>query len=148
MEASRENFKYKEWLDAESMHLSTMDWLNNLNFIKDEQKFFEDLIDHYVWQLVDSKNYPKSKELVDQLGKLKTNNTVLIEALNLHRNDLEVLVDGIDELEREEMFKKTHLEFEKIYTDFVSDNKELKQELFDLVKAFMKEDKKNKLLEE
>ena len=148
MNSKKDNYKYIEWMDAESMHQSTMDWLNNLRFIKDEQTFFEDLIDHYVWHLVDSKNYPKSKKIVDKLAQLKTNNTVLIEALKLHRNELEVLVDGVDELDKEEQFKQSHREFEAIYSEFMEENTQLKHRLFTLVKSFMKEDKKNRLLEE
>lgn len=148
MNSNKENYKYKEWMDADSMHEETMDWLNNLRFIKDEQTFFEVLIDHYSWQLVDSKIYPKSKRIVDKLAKLKTNNTVLIEALKLHRNELEVLLDGIDEFEKEELFKLSHKEFRNIYADFIDENTQLKQRLFTMVKSFMKEDKRNKLLEE
>ena len=55
---------YVEWLNAELMHEESVKWLSELKFIKDEEHFFEDLIKLFTLQLIDSKNFSKSKETV------------------------------------------------------------------------------------
>ena len=43
---------YVEWLSAEVMHEASRKWLSELRFIKDEQLFFDDLINSYTNHLI------------------------------------------------------------------------------------------------
>ena len=44
METTQTQVRYVEWLSPEEMHKASQSWLSELQFIKDEHLFFEDLI--------------------------------------------------------------------------------------------------------
>ncbi|NNK40881.1 MAG: hypothetical protein HKP45_09540, partial [Winogradskyella sp.] len=55
------NPKMVEWLNADEMHDASKKWLSELEFVADEQLFFDDLIKSYTLQLIDSKYFNKSQ---------------------------------------------------------------------------------------
>ena len=64
--------KYIEWFNAEEMHEASKKWTLELNFIRDEQRFFEDLIKSYTLDLLDSGKFSKTKEIILDLNKQQT----------------------------------------------------------------------------
>jgi len=94
--------KYVVWLSAETMHKSSRKWLSELMFVKDEQLFFDDLIKSYTLQLIDSKHFEESKQLVNTLSNLQKKTNMLIESVKTHETDLKIMVDGINQLKEED----------------------------------------------
>lgn len=146
MKTVNENIKYVEWLNAEEMHKASIGWISELKFIKDEQHFFEDLIKSYTLQLIDSQNFLKSKEIVETLNKLQKKNKALIKTIIIHENKLQIMVDGIDEPKKEEVYKNKHRELILNVSKYVKDYKNLKLKLFEIVKSVMKKEKQKHLL--
>lgn len=147
MKTKQNPSKYVEWLDAEHMHGASRNWLSELQFIKDEQKFLEDLIKSYTLQLIDSKNFSNSQEIVDILKKLEKRNKSLIDEVKTHENKLEIMVDGIDQIEEEEAYKQTHRELIININNYLKDYRKLKTRLFGTIKDIMKSEKQKRLLE-
>lgn len=139
--------KYVEWLSAEEMHQASRAWVSELEFIKDEQHFFEDLIKSYTLQLIDSDNFSKSKTIVETLNKLQKKNKVLLKAVKNHENKLEVMVDGIDEPEKEKEYKNIHRELIIKINNYFKAYKALKTNLFEIVKEAIKKQKQKLLLD-
>lgn len=147
MITSKINAKYIEWLGASEMHQETLNWYSELNFIKDELLFFEDLIKFYTLQLIGSDYFEKSKDLVEKLDSLNNKTNLLLKTVKTHRNSLQILVDGVNQLNKEAAYKKEHknlivnlMEFKETYNQF-------KTELFEHIKNMIKKDNQKRLLE-
>jgi L-cysteine desulfidase len=138
--------KYFEWLSASEMHQVTLNWYSELNFIKEEQFFFDDLIKSYTHQLINSNHFEASKLMVEKLDWFQKDTELLIEIVKTHRNSLQILVDGINQLDKEAAYKKEH----KLLVDKLASFKEsyalFKKSFFDFIKNIIKEDKQNRLL--
>ena len=147
MKAINTNAKYVEWLSAEIMHKNSIEWLSDLKFLNDEQLFFDDLIKSYTLQLIASKHFKESKKIIDELSKLQTKTNLLIESVKTHKNDLKIMVDGIDQPKEEEGYKNEHRAQIVEISDFVKEYRALKTELFGLIKNIKKEEKQKRLLE-
>jgi len=147
MKTKEKKLKYVEWLNAEVMHKASKKWLSELKFIKDEQEFFGDLIKTYTLQLIDTNHFEDSKKIVNKLSKLQKKNAVLIEAVKLHENELEVMIDGIDHFEEEESYKNKHRDFISVFSKYIKKYRALKSQLFDLIKTILKEEKQKRLLQ-
>jgi hypothetical protein len=139
--------KYVEWLSAEELHEASKEWLSELNFIKDEHLFFEELVTQFTSQLIAFGNFSDSKEIVDAINRSQKQNNTLIEAVKIHENELKIMVDGIDQLEEEKAYTKEHSDLIIAITKFLKEYKSLKTQLFDIIKNIKKEDKNRHLLD-
>ena len=147
METKQTQTRYVEWLGADEMHMASKEWLSELKFIKDEHLFFEDLIKSHTLQLIDPEKFSNNKEIIDAINRSQKKNNLLIEAVKVHENDLNIMVDGINQLIEEQAYKKEHKgliteisEFKKYYQD-------LKTQLFEIIKRIKKQEKQRRLLD-
>lgn len=138
--------KVVEWFSADRMHDMSKNWLSDLNFIKDEQVFLEELITDYTKKIIDSKNLERAQTATTALYRTKRGNQKLINDLIDHEQQLRLMVDGKDEIEKETKYKEEHREFTSTVSAFYNDYKAVKFEIFNLVKAIMKADKNQHLI--
>ncbi|MBQ0786469.1 MAG: hypothetical protein KBT69_03150 [Oceanihabitans sp.] len=138
--------KYLELMNATEMHEASKKWYSELNFIKDEQLFFDDLVTTYTLQLLDKKEFANNKEIVDVLNRSQKRNDELLNIVKTHINDLEVLVDNIKQPKEEVGYKKEHKELVKVISEFFIDYKSLKMQLFEIFKEILKEEKQIRLM--
>lgn len=146
MNVSLTNIKYIEWLSAEDMHADSLKWLSELEFIKDEQHFFNDLIASNMFELIDAKAFSKNKKIVEKLGELIAGTDTLIKAIKIHEGNLKIMVDGIDELAKESRYKDEHRTLAKKINQHSNLYKTIKTELFETMKAILKRKKLSKQL--
>ena len=138
--------KMVEWYGADRMHEMSKTWLSDLNFIKDEQVFLEELITDYTQLIIDDEVLVRAQDAATALLRTERGNEKLITALVAHEKDLELMVDGKNELDKEEKYKADHLAFITQVSSFFYDYKAVKSEIFNLVKTLMKRDKQDHLL--
>lgn len=138
---------YVEWLNAEEMHEHAQQWLSELEFANDEFRFLEDLIKTYTLQLIDSKQFSDNKEIIDAINRSEKRNHLLLEAIKVHSNELEIMVDGKDQPKDEESYKKRHRELILRVSEFLKDYKSLKTQLFSVVQNILKKEKQRLLLD-
>ena len=138
--------RYIEWIDPEEMHRITLLWLSELKFMKDEQFFLNDLIKHYTVQLVDSKIFGKSKEIVSALADLEKEGISLMKKMQAHENKLEIMIDDVAQLEQEKAYRDTHRELTGTMDHYKEDYREIKTGLFKLVSGVLKKEKQKRLL--
>jgi len=139
--------KYIEWLSTDEMHQASKKWYSELCFIKDEQLFFDDLIKTYTLQLLEEKKFASNRKVVDALYLSQKRNDELLEIIKTHRNELEILVDGINQPKEEAIYKKEHKELVFIMSEFFIDYQNLKTKLFKLFKAILKAEKDSHLID-
>lgn len=140
--------KYAEWISAEQMHEDSKEWLSELLFIKDEHLFFDDLIKSFTLQLLEPEKFSDNIEIIDILNKSEKRNNLLIEAIRVHENDLQIIVDGVNQLNEEKVYKKSHQGLLIKIREFENEYRNLKTQLFEIIKNIKKEDKRNRLLED
>lgn len=138
---------YRVWLNSENMHESSLKWMSELEFAKDEQLFFNDLIKSYTLQLIDSKHFEEGKKMSERISKIHDEINALLEAVQCHENGLEIMVDGLDQYEEEQAYRDEHRELIEKINAFTKKYQTLKKELFLLVKGAIKEGKQKRLLE-
>ena len=147
MKTKQINPTYQVWMNWETMHSQSIEWLSELRFMKDEEMFFDDLVKSYTLQLIDSKHFKKSKEIVEKLAELEKETADLIAIIVKHEIDLKIMVDGIDQLEKEEAYKRAHGGLVIIVNELLEKYRGVKKQLFKLIKGIMKEGKQKRLLQ-
>jgi hypothetical protein len=139
--------RYVEWLNAEEIHTESKNLLSELEFIKDEHLFFEDLIKSYTLQMIKPEKFSHNKEIIDAINRSQKKNNLLIEAIKVHENELKIIVDGINQPKEEDAYKKSHRQLIIETNDFFKNYRVLKTQLFDIVKRIKKEDKAERLID-
>jgi hypothetical protein len=139
--------KYQAWLSSETMHKGSIKWLSELEFTKDEQLFFNDLVKSYTLQLIDSKYFSQSQKIIEELRKLEKQNKTLLEKIKKHEAGLLIMVDGVNQVEKENAYKEEHAKLIITVNKFLKRYKILKTQLFSLIKGIIKEGKQKRLIQ-
>lgn len=138
--------KYIEWLNADLMHEESGRWLSELNFIKDEERFFEDLIKLFTLQLIDLNNFHTSKEIIALVKLLRSKNNDLINTIIIHEKELKIMIDGKNQLKEEAAYKDKHRALLISVKKYFKEYRSLKRKLFKTIKQVMKKEKQKRLL--
>ena len=141
MKNAQTHSRYVDWLNADQMHKNSKEWLSELRFIKDEHLFFEDLIKSYTLDLLEPQKFVHNKEIIDKIKKSKKRNKLLIKAIIVHLNKLQIMLDDIEQPKEEEAYKKEHLNLIIDISEFEKKYRILKMELFDIIKTIKKHQK-------
>lgn len=147
METTKLNTNYAEWISPEEMHKHTLKWLSELEFIKDEHLFFEDLVKTFTSQLIETKKYSENKEIVDAVNRSEKRTNLIIEAIKVHRNDFEIMVDGIDQPKEEDGYKEEHRGLIIMVSEFYYEYQQLKTQIFHIIQDILKKEKQRLLLD-
>lgn len=142
-------FKTKpvQWCNAEDMHQQVHNWLSELEFVKDEHLFFEDLVKTYTLQIIDTKKFPEYQKIIDSIKHSEKRNNALIGVIKVHSNELQIMMDGINQPKEESDYKKEHRNLIVLVSEFLKDYQSLKSRLFTAIKDILKKDKQQRLLE-
>ncbi|WP_026753083.1 hypothetical protein [Sediminibacter sp. Hel_I_10] len=139
--------RYSKWLSAEDMHNNSQEWLSELNFIKDEHLFYQNLINSLASEIAEENSKDNYIEIIDILNTSQKQNQTLIKAVNDHQNELEVMLDGIDQIKEEKMYVKVHTTLIATIAEFLKEYKLLKTQLFDIIKTITKDGKQRDLMD-
>ena len=134
------------WLDPEEMHEASKNWNSELSFIGDEQLFLEELVNTYTSQLTEISKFNENMKMIDTLGTLQKRHVELTKKVKDHMNGLEILVDGVDQLDEEAEYKNEHKTLLKLLPDYVAEYRLLKAELFQVFKTILKDEKQKHLI--
>ena len=139
-------YSYVEWLSAEEMHETSKQFLSELNFIKDEQLFLNDLVKSFTLQLIDTDIFEESKKVIDQIQRFEKDMETLLKKVRAHENQLQIMVDDIDQLTMEKAYIVTHKELLNDVNEYVVKYRKVKERLFKVVSSVMKREKQKRLL--
>jgi GTP-binding protein EngB required for normal cell division len=135
-----------EFLSAEEMHEASLGWLRELEFIKDEHLFFEDMITSFSLQLIQNKGFEQNVEIIDIINASQKRNNSLIKIIKKHDKNLRLLVDGIDQIKEETVYKQEHRNLIEVINEHLKEYKSLKTQLFAIIKGVIKKEKQKKLM--
>jgi len=145
MKTHQWQLKYVEWFSAEEMHEAAKNWVSELNFVRDEQHFFEHLLQQFTKTDVSSKVTFSCRNLLEELTPLRKECNLLVSALLAHQNKLYILLDGINQIEEENFYRETHEEFIDVIGEFLMKHNQLKKDVFETVKLELRERRKDHL---
>ena len=140
------NIKYIETKSPDELHVESLNWISELKFIKDEQKFLEDLLKSYTIQLLENQDFSKNRDVINDLTKIRKTGELLLKKLINHENELLILVDGIDQIKEEKHYRFLHSTYLLEVTNYFNEYKDIKKEIFSAVKKIMKQEKQKRLL--
>jgi hypothetical protein len=135
-----------EFLSADEMHKASLGWLRELEFIKDEHLFFEDMITSFSLQLIQNKGFEQNVEIIDVINASQKRNNSLIKIIKKHDKNLRLLVDGIDQIKEETVYKQEHRNLIEVINEHLKEYKSLKTQLFAIIKGVIKKEKQKKLM--
>ncbi|MGB5371176.1 MAG: hypothetical protein WBN18_12170 [Flavobacteriaceae bacterium] len=141
-----QKYTYLEWFSPEELHEASLTWFSELRFARDEQAFLNDLVKSYTLQLTEHNRFEKSKAIVTALSKIEKEGVSLMKKVQTHENQLEIMLDGVDQLEMEKAYLKTHKELLIAVGDYMNSYRKIKESLMDLVSKVLKEEKQKRLL--
>jgi hypothetical protein len=138
-------YRFVEWSSPEELHQDALQWISDLEFIKDEQQFLNSLIKNHTLELISGEIYNQSKKLVNVLSKEETEVTSLLEAVRRHSNQLEILADGVNQLQEERKYKEAHYILKIDVSRYEDSFKKTKSQIFLLIAKLMKQKKQKRL---
>ncbi len=140
-------YSYFEWISAEEMHEQSKEWFLELSFIRDEQRFLNDLIREHTLNLLDEKLFEESKGLVGSLLDTEKEIISLFKEVQKHKNQLEIMVDEVDQPEMEKAYQKSHQAISKKMNGYLAQYRSIKEKIFRLLTTVLKKKKQRRLLE-
>lgn len=146
MKVKERTHRYIEWISPDDMHAESVQWLSELKFARDEQLFLNSLVKHYTIQLADAKIFKKSKEIVSAVLDAENEVITLMKKIQIHENQLEIMIDDVDQPTMERAYKETHKELMTEMQRYLEEYRGLKKRLFSLVSSVIKKDKQGRLL--
>jgi len=145
MRKNTHTYKFVEWCSPEELHEDALNWLSELEFIKVEQQFLDALIKNYTLELISGDIYTQSLKLVRELSREEKQAASLLEVVQKHSNQLQILADGINQLKEEKKYKEVHYVLKIDVSRYEDDYKKTKREIFSLIKQIMKQKKQKRL---
>lgn len=146
MKKTNKAYGYAEWLSAEEMHRTSLDWLSELHFCADEQTFLNGLVKSHTLQLTDKSIFTESKKLVNNLSDYEKQLVKLVAQVQAHERLLQIMVDDVDQIKMEKAYVETHNDLTNDIHKYLVDYRSIKKALFTLLSKIMKSQKQKRLL--
>lgn len=138
--------EYTEWFSAEELHEESQRWSSELKFAKDEQKFLNNVIKDYTLDLIDSTIFYTVKNTIDSLNTIEKNLIDIFKRVQLHENQLLIMVDDVDQFKMEKAYLETHKDLANVVEGYFENYRVAKTTIFKIVSSIMKKKKQKRLL--
>ena len=125
--------------------LQTKKWTSEINFIKIEQHFLEEILSEHILGLCETNNFQKAKLLLNGISHEIKLGDELINDIKDHSINLALLIENIY-LKREDNFRNHQEHLKSEVNNYIDNFKYLKEQIFELVLFIMKKEKEKKLL--
>ena len=129
----------------EQLKSETYEWISEIEFIKIEQDFLNELLTDHIIGLCKTDNFNKAKLLLNGIAHESKLGDELICSIKDHKMNLALLLENIY-LKKENDFRETHQLLLNEVKNYMQNFKYIKQQVFDLVLFIMKMSKNKKLL--
>ena len=104
------------------------------------------MIKDYTMDILDSDMFNTVQPVVTSLDKLESDLVQLFKKVQLHENQLQIMVDDVDQSKMENAYLDTHSELVKEMADYFSKYRESKNKIFTMVSKVIKKKKQKRLL--
>ena len=146
METKSNKRKFREWFSADELHEESKKWFSELRFAKDEQKFLNSMVKDYTLDIIDSDMFKTIQPVVESLNKSEKELVDLFKKVQLHENQLQIMVDDVNQEKMEEAYLDTHNDLAMEVQDYFETYRDSKTKIFDIVSNVIKRKKQKRLL--
>ncbi|MBO0340446.1 MAG: hypothetical protein ACTHOM_10280 [Allomuricauda sp.] len=146
METKSSKRKFREWFSAEELHEESKKWFSELKFAKDEQKFLNNMVKDYTLDIIDSDMFKTVQPVVESLNRSEKDLVDLFKKVQLHENQLQIMVDEVDQEKMEAAYLDTHNDLAMEVQDYFEKYRDSKTKIFDIVSNVIKRKKQKRLL--
>ena len=146
MKTKKQVYRYLEWKSPEEMHYTSLEWISELKFIKDEKLFLNNLIKSYTLQITSLGLFEESRKLVTAISKAELELDLLLKKVRIHENQLSIMLDDVDQPKMEKAYTETHRDLIFTIDNYLMEYRKLKGSLFQMISKVMKKEKQKRLL--
>ncbi len=146
MKTKKQIYRYLEWKSPEEMHHTSLEWISELKFIKDEKLFLSDLIKTYTLQITSLGLFEESRKLITAISNSELDLDLLLKKVRVHENQLSIMLDDVDQPKMEKAYTETHRDFIFTIDNYLIEFRKLKGSLFQMISKVMKKEKQKRLL--
>ena len=139
-------YTYIDSYSAEDMHEHSKNWFSELSFIKDEQRFLINLIHSFAIKPIDKKEFSKTEDFRKDIEENQKSLNAIIKQVQKHMNQLEIMIDGVNQLEMEQAYRKTHKNLFQKVNQFLLVYRTIKERGFAKLSSILKSTKQKKAL--
>jgi sucrose-6-phosphate hydrolase SacC (GH32 family) len=141
MSAKKTKYSYVEWFSAEEMHEHSKKWFSELSFIRDEQKFLKNLIQSFAIKPLNKLEFSRINDFKKAVVENRQRLNIIAKGIQKHMNQLEILMDGVNQIEMEKAYRKTHkLLYQKV-NNYLLDYRTVKERGFAQLASILKTEK-------
>ncbi len=144
--ASKTHFKFIEWQDTAGLHKDITTSILDLDFLKDELRFLENLVSDHTIEFFYKKNSLETNAIIKELKEHSKRLSILTEKFNNHNSNLDKLIDSGNDEGELRLFKNEHYSLVIEEMDFHADIKKTKSHIFKMLAEIMKKSKQKKIL--
>lgn len=127
------------------LHDQSVTWINEIQFMADEQVFLEHLLSSHFLELSSSKLYETTKKLVRKLKEVETIGNDLMDKIQIHNSHLSVIIENFNE-EDQLAIDREHISIKKDLDDYLLKFRYVKKKIFGIIKEILKDHKKKRLI--
>ncbi len=127
------------------LHESSVSWINELEFMNDEQKFLEHLLSTHFLDLSAEKLYETTRKLIRKLKEVENMGVELTKEIQIHNKKIAAVLEG-DYKIREKDLINGHDMIQKDFESYVLKFRYVKKKIFGIIKEIMVNHKQKLLI--
>jgi len=125
------------------LHCRTEVWLSEIDFIRIEQKFLQELLTEHIMGLCDAQEFTKGKLLLSGINHEINFGNNLTKEIKDHKVNLALFLDNIYR-NKENDFRESNKYLKKEVQNYIDNFRNIKEQVFELVLYIMKKEKNSK----
>jgi len=129
----------------EYLHKKTLEWISEIEFIKVEQQFLQELLSAHIISLCESDNFNTAKLLLKGIEHESVLGDELIVSIKNHNVNLALLMEHIY-LKKEADFRENHDFLKMEVINYTQNFNYIKEQVYKLVLFILKKDKQKRRL--
>ena len=127
------------------LHESSVSWINELEFMNDEQKFLEHLLSTHFLDLSAENLYETTRKLIRKLKEVENMGVELTQEIQIHNKKIAAVLEGDDKI-REKDLINGHDMIQKDFESYVLKFRYVKKKIFGIIKEIMVNHKQKLLI--
>ena len=126
-------------------HDETLKWINELEFMSDEQVFLESLLSSHFLELSTSEHYDTTRKLIRKLKEVEKMGKEIMDSTELHNKHMATMIESFQQ-EFNETIEKDHERIRADVDNYIVQFKYVKKKIFAIIKEILVVHKKKLLI--
>ena len=127
------------------LHDQSVQWINEIQFMTDEQVFLEHLLSSHFLELSSSKLYETTKRLIKKLKEVESLGNDLMDKIQLHNKHVGTIIENFNK-EYQVNVDRERQSIKKDLDSYLLKFRYIKKKIFGIIKSIMKEHKQKRLI--